>query len=88
MWYPREIAGSRSNVQIAAKTIAGGYAVEASIPWSDFAVTPQSGSRYGFALAVSDNDNVSYDIQQTMVSSVQGRKLLNPTTWGELILLP
>ncbi len=51
-----------------------------------FGVTPGSGQFYGFAVSVSDNDNSSQNLQESMVSSVSTRRFLNPTTWGGLAL--
>jgi hypothetical protein len=69
----------------SAKT-AEGYALEASIPWTVLGATPVAGARYGFALSASDNDVASAAAQQSLVSSVRTRTLLDPTSWGTLIL--
>jgi hypothetical protein len=37
-------------------------------------------------VSVSDNDAVGTAAQQSMVSSVSSRTLLNPTTWGTMVL--
>jgi hypothetical protein len=73
---------------VKAKQAADGYALEAKIPWTVFGVTPTSGDKYGFAISISDDDQADTAVQQSMVSSVITRKLLNPTTWGTLILAP
>lgn len=86
LWFPRSISGSRPQVQIAATGGDGVYRVEAAIPWSVFGVLPYSGEHLGFALSVSDNDNPTSNVQESMVSNVPGRRLTNPTTWGELVL--
>jgi hypothetical protein len=65
-----------------------GFYLEASIPWSTFGVTPNAGSTFGFTLSVSDNDTPGTTEQQSMISSVDTRRLTNPTTWGTLILDP
>jgi len=85
LWFPTGKAGSRDNVQIGKSLEDGVYRIEAAIPWSVFGITPTSGMHLGFALSASDND-VSWDEQQSMVSSIATRRLTNPTTWGELIL--
>lgn len=87
LWFPSNIAGARNKVQIASRNEDGIYRVEVAIPWSVFEVTPASGMHMGFALSVSDNDNQNENIQQTMVSNIAGRKLLDPTTWGDLHLV-
>lgn len=86
LWYPSAKAGSLSGVKIAARDEGSQYRVEAAIPWSVLGVTPQSGLRMGFAFSVSDNDNPSENVQQSMVSSAAGRRLTDPTTWHDLVL--
>lgn len=86
LWFPSNIGGSRPQVQISATGGDGVYRVEAAIPWSVFGVSAYAGEHLGFALSVSDNDNDATNTQQSMVSNVPARKLLNPTTWGELVL--
>lgn len=86
LWYPYSIAGPRPEVKIAAIKEEGVYRVEAAIPWTVFGVSPAPGRHYGFAFSVSDNDNPSANVQQSMVSSVAGRRLTRPMTWGELVL--
>lgn len=85
-WYPAASAGKLSNVTLKAKPTAEGYALEAQIPWSALGITPVEGQTFGFALSLSDNDRAATAVQQSMVSSVSSRKLLNPTTWGTLVL--
>ncbi len=86
LWFPRSITGARSQVIIAAKEAADGYIVEVAIPWNVFEVSPKPGAQYGFAFSVSDNDQTGQILQQTMISNVSTRRLLNPTTWGNLTL--
>lgn len=86
LWFPRSVAGTKSNIQIASRLENGIYRVEAAIPWSLFEVTPAADMHLGFALSISDNDNTGANVQQTMVSNVAGRSLTNPTTWGDLKL--
>lgn len=85
-WYPAALAGRLSGVTVRAKSTADGYVLEAQIPWSTLAITPAAGQSFGFALSLSDNDKAGSTVQQSMVSSVATRKLLNPTTWGTLVL--
>jgi hypothetical protein len=85
LWYPSSIAGPRSSVTIASRMYDDGvYRVEAAIPWSVFETKPSNGTNMGFVLSVSDNDNPSANVQQTMVSNVADRKLTDPTTWGNI----
>lgn len=86
LWYPRGTEGLRNRVTIAAKTWELGYILEMAIPWEVLGVAlPQVGNYYGFAVSVSDND-LDVPTQQTLVSNVPTRKLINPTTWGDLQL--
>lgn len=87
LWFPQAIEGERSEVKIASTSTADGYRAEMKIPWSVFNITPSTGSVYGFAFSISDNDNSAKNIQQTMVSNVKTRTLINPMTWGDLFLM-
>ncbi len=86
LWYPQNIRGQRDQVVVDSSPLEAGYLVEAAIPWSLFGITPESGQHFGFALSVSDNDNPTKSVQESMVSNVSTRKFLNPTTWGDLTL--
>ncbi|MDO8969465.1 MAG: sugar-binding protein, partial [Saprospiraceae bacterium] len=88
LWLPTNIAGARSQVNIAAirNETEGITRIEAAIPWSIFEITPEAGTHFGFALSVSDNDLSSQNVQQKMVSNVKTRVLTDPTTWGDLTL--
>jgi hypothetical protein len=87
LWFPNSIAGSRPSVLIGSIGGSGLYRVEARIPWSVLGVSsPGLGAHYGFVISVSDNDNASSNVQQSLVSSDPNRVLTNPTTWGEVVL--
>ncbi len=86
LWYPEDKAGSLSNVTIGAVTMEDGYRIEFAIPWSVFGFTPVKGQVLGFAVSVSDNDNKTENVQQTLISSAPHRDLTDPTTWGLLTL--
>jgi len=86
LWYPSSIDGGRSQVEIAAVSTDDGYNVEVAIPWSVFEMTPQAGQHYGFAFSISDNDIDGGIAQQSMISNVSTRVLVDPTTWGDLLL--
>ncbi len=88
LWFPASVQGPRPQVNFAAVEGSGVYRLEAAIPWSLFGIDPQTGQVYGFGISVSDNDRPGENVQQTMVSSAQGRSLGNPTTWGTLELAP
>jgi Carbohydrate family 9 binding domain-like len=86
LWYPQSKAGSLSNVAIGAVPMTNGYRIEFAIPWSVFGITPVKGQVLGFGVSVSDNDNKTQDVQQTLISSAPHRVLTDPTTWGLLTL--
>ncbi len=86
LWFPSNIAGPRPSIQIASRLDTGVYRIEAAIPWSVFEMTPTAGMHMGFALSVSDNDDASQNLQESMVSNVASRSLIDPTTWGDLYL--
>jgi hypothetical protein len=86
LWYPSSTAGERISVEINAIGGSGLYRVEAAIPWSVFNFTPSANKHLGFLLSVSDNDKSSENVQQSMVSEIQNRKLTDPTSWAELVL--
>lgn len=85
-WFPRSLESWLTTADVAAQKSNGGYNLEGRIPWSAFNVTPTGGSHYGFALSLSDNDLVGSSIWQSMVSNVNTRRTVDPTTWGTLIL--
>lgn len=87
LWFPSAISGTRSDVEIGVAILDDGYRLEAAIPWDIFDVSPDGGDHYGFAVSVSDNDDVDENVQQSMVSNVPTRSLTDPTTWGDLTLL-
>jgi hypothetical protein len=87
LWFPANIAGGRSSVKIGSRLESGVYRVEAAIPWTVLETTPAANKRFGFVLSVSDNDNPAENVQQSLVSSTPNRRLTDPTTWGELVLL-
>jgi hypothetical protein len=88
LWFPTGSAGSKTNVKIACVFEAGNlYRVEAAIPWSLLGVTPSNGLTLGFAAGVSDNDDASQNIQQTLISTAKGRVITDPTTWGWISLV-
>ena len=87
-WYPQSLAGSLTTAVVKGKLLSDGYTLEAKIPWAVFNVLPSPGMSFGFALSLSDDDLAGTAIQQSMVSTVSTRKLLNPATWGTLTLGP
>lgn len=87
LWFPTSLTGKRNQIRINAVQTTSGYQVEASIPWIVFEITPQSGMKMGFTFSVSDNDSPGLTVQQSMVSTVPGRHLTDPTTWGDLVII-
>ncbi len=87
LWFPSNVAGSRSSkVTTGFTTEDGLYRIESRIPWSVFGITPYAGMHLGIAVSVSDNDDSGSNKQQTMVSSAPYRNLLDPTSWREIVL--
>ena len=86
LWFPRSLQTGLSTVEMKARSTTAGYDLEARIPWSVFGITPVEGDHFGFALSLSDNDLPGTAAWQSMVSSVSTRRVVNPTTWGTLIL--
>ncbi len=88
LWFPKTSSGSRTaNLTIGSISSNGVYRVEAAIPWTVFGITPAGGQAYGFSLGISDNDAEGTIIQQSLASNQVGRRLTNPTTWSELVLV-
>jgi hypothetical protein len=87
LWYPKSIEGAKLDILISGNPIEDGYILEAAIPLRIFQVVPGAGKFYGFAISVSDNDQLSENTQETMVSTAINRKLSDPTTWGNLLLV-
>lgn len=85
IWYPHSKRGPTSVVEVAVIITATGYKIEAAIPLSLFGVFPAPGQHFGFAISISDNDAVGKYWQQTMISNVPTRRLLDPTTWGDIV---
>lgn len=87
IWFPRSKQGPTSVVEIGVQMTSQGYRIEAAIPWSLFGVFPAINQHFGFAISISDNDAAGTNWQQTMVSNVSTRRLTDPTTWGDIVLI-
>ena len=88
LWYPVSMKGSKAKVLVSSLFETGPiYRVEVGIPWSMLGITPSNGLHIGFAVSVNDNDRSDENVQQTMISTAQYRNFLDPTTWGELVLV-
>jgi hypothetical protein len=90
LWNPAGRKGVPSGLAMASRATvpAGGYVFETAIPWAMFGVTPSAGEVFGMALNSSDDDNPGVAAQQSMISSVVTRKLLDPTSWGTVQIDP
>ncbi len=88
LWYPRALERKATEVRVAALPWAHGYQMEVAVPWTTLGVNPYPGLRLGFNAAISDNDSPGARVQQSLASTSPFRRLTNPTTWGELVLLP
>lgn len=90
LWNPPTRRGVPTGVTLASRATGdqGGYALEVAIPWTMYGVTPTAGLRFGFAFNSSDNDQPGQAIQESMISTVATRTLLNPSTWGTMQLDP
>ena len=87
LWYPSEIAGSRSDVKIAALSPSTGlYRIEFAIPWTLLEITPSAGMHLGFVISFSSDETAGKAEQDLMVSNDKYRVLADPTTWGDLVL--
>jgi len=87
LWYPSGSSGTKSDVSIGYTTEDGGiYRYEVRIPWSVFGINPANGMHLGLAVSISDNDDTTQNVQQSLASSSAYRVLNNPSTWGEIVL--
>lgn len=69
-------------VKVKAKKAAGGYAIEAAIPWSDFgAWRPKPGDVIGFDLALDDSDDAGVRESQ-MILFGSNEFYQYPAEWG------
>ena len=75
-----------ATIQIAAQQTAGGYSLEAAIPWGALNVTPAPGLTLGLAFNANDNDTPGTAVQEVMMSHVVTRTFLDPTSWGAVVL--
>jgi len=74
-------------ISVAARPAAGGYVVEAAVPWADLGLTPSAGRDMRIALSVNDNDRPGEAIQEAMYSNAPNRRFLDPTTWLPFALI-
>ncbi len=87
LWYPKSLAGPVLGVRVAAQPTVTGYTLEVALPWHRLNLTPFPGLDVGFAASISDNDLPGSALQQSLASTSPFRRLTDPTTWGELLLV-
>ncbi len=83
-----EVLGSVSIGMWRMSEAGGNYVMEAAIPWAVLGIVPQEGSRYGLCLALSDNDQPDQASQDSMVSHCTRLRVIDPTTWVTILLVP
>lgn len=86
LWYPQNVAGTRTQVTIAAVGSDGAWRIEVAIPWSVFGITPVEGLKLGFAISISDCDDRDNICQDSMISTAPKRNFSDPSTWGTITL--
>ncbi len=84
LWYPPGKARALPEVDVGVKLTTDGYVLEAAIPWTIIGFKPYPGLKMGFAISISDDDDPTRAVQQTMLSNDPYRTLL-PTSWGTLV---
>jgi hypothetical protein len=88
IFFPVALRSPRPEITVAATRANRITRYEVAIPWSTLGVTPEADKHYGFVLNINDNDDDTRDVQQTVMSNVRKRVLINPVTWGDLRLMP
>jgi hypothetical protein len=86
LWYPSNKRGLPPGAIVKGKQKQFGYDMEIAIPWAVLGRTPVLGQQFRFVLSMSDNDADGTAAQQSLVSSIAGRILADPTSWGVLQL--
>jgi LCP family protein required for cell wall assembly len=93
LWLPEDEARPVGGVILSARLVPGGYEMEVAIPWATFNLTPFAGEGFAFTLSLNDDDTANAPPvapgaaqQETQVSSIKDRKLIDPLTWGILAL--
>lgn len=72
---------------VAATRTSDGYWLEAGVRWSELGLDPSSGLRLRMALSNNDIDTPNLQRQTLMLSHVETRQWLDPTSWGEARLV-
>ncbi|MDF1512453.1 MAG: protein kinase [Anaerolineae bacterium] len=87
VWLPPAREAANPGINIAAIQLAGGYTIEAAVPWQVLGGRPFPKTPVGFNFNVNDNDDTNNNVQQVMISTSPNREWSNPITWGTLILV-
>lgn len=86
IYRPEDAEGSSHRIRVRAEPAAGGYTLEAVIPWDLLGVSPREGLALGYAIDLSDNDLPDTAEQQTQVASITDLRWNVPSTFGNLVL--
>lgn len=77
-----------SQAQVAVQQRTDGYTLEMALPWSDLSLSAESGLVIGAAFSVNDLDEIGAARQELLLSHIASRRWIDPSSWGELELLP
>lgn len=86
LWLPQEVKRNIPGAIVVARPVSGGYDIEILVPWHELGVVPLAGKTFGFVLALNDNDSAGAQEQQTQLLQRRDQELINPSTWGILVL--
>lgn len=86
-WFPETREGMLEDVKVAGRATASGYDMEVMIRWGEIGIKPYVEGAFGFGISVNDNDTPNSANQESQLSLFREQQLINPTTWGVLILL-
>lgn len=88
IWRPAHARDQANLIQVSARRHSQGYALEAAIPWTLLGQGPSVGRAFGISLQLVDNDDVGAPGQDTVLTGTPDLQPGNPTTFGNLILVP
>ena len=81
-----EAQGRTTGVSMVTTTIAGGYALEVSIPWSTLGITPSSGTVLGLDVGIDVNHNGGNCRDGQLVWNGGSEDYLDASGYGQLTL--
>lgn len=85
---PVALAGPAPRIRVAARPVAGGYWLEAAVPYAyleDLGMRP-AGDLWGFALNAVDVDDPAAADRRTVLSTTKNFRWARPATFNNLIL--